>query len=83
MTGDTEALTASSSTRKADSSWRRASTSPILPTKPRISRRPGSTSFRPRADFDLDPHPPRDECTNRAFGGDDLKTLYVTAGGSL
>ncbi|SIO26325.1 gluconolactonase [Singulisphaera sp. GP187] len=26
---------------------------------------------------------PRDECTNCAFGGDDLKTLYVTAGGSL
>ena len=26
---------------------------------------------------------PRDETTNRAFGGDDLKTLYVTAGGSL
>ena len=26
---------------------------------------------------------PRDECTNCAFGGDDLKTLYVTAGGTL
>lgn len=26
---------------------------------------------------------PRDETTNVAFGGDDLKTLYVTAGGSL
>jgi predicted amidohydrolase YtcJ/sugar lactone lactonase YvrE len=26
---------------------------------------------------------PRDECTNCAFGGDDLKTLFVTAGGSL
>jgi len=26
---------------------------------------------------------PRDETTNCAFGGDDLKTLYVTAGGSL
>jgi gluconolactonase len=26
---------------------------------------------------------PRDECTNCAFGGDDLTTLYVTAGGSL
>jgi gluconolactonase len=25
----------------------------------------------------------RDECTNCAFGGDDLKTLFVTAGGSL
>lgn len=26
---------------------------------------------------------PRDEVTNCGFGGDDLKTLYVTAGGSL
>lgn len=26
---------------------------------------------------------PRDECTNCTFGGDDLKTLYVTAGGTL
>ncbi len=26
---------------------------------------------------------PRDECTNCAFGGDDFKTLFVTAGGSL
>lgn len=26
---------------------------------------------------------PRDECTNCAFGGDDGKTLFVTAGGSL
>lgn len=39
--------------------------------------------------FDPDGRPlgfaaiPSDECTNCAFGGDDLKTLYVTAGGSL
>jgi gluconolactonase len=26
---------------------------------------------------------PRDECTNCAFGGEDLKTLFVTAGGTL
>jgi gluconolactonase len=26
---------------------------------------------------------PRDETTNCAFGGDDLKTLFVTAGGTL
>jgi gluconolactonase len=26
---------------------------------------------------------PRDEVTNCAFGGDDLKTLYITAGGAL
>src|SRR5262249_25149412 len=26
---------------------------------------------------------PTDECTNCAFGGDDLKTLYITAGGTL
>ncbi len=26
---------------------------------------------------------PRDECTNVAFGGDDRKTLFVTAGGTL
>jgi gluconolactonase len=26
---------------------------------------------------------PRDECTNCAFGGNDLKTLFVTAGGTL
>ena len=26
---------------------------------------------------------PRDECTNCAFGGDDLRTLYITAGGTL
>jgi sugar lactone lactonase YvrE len=26
---------------------------------------------------------PRDEVTNCAFGGDDLKTLYMTAGGTL
>ncbi len=26
---------------------------------------------------------PKDEVTNCAFGGDDLKTLYITAGGTL
>ena len=26
---------------------------------------------------------PRDECTNCGFGGDDFKTLFVTAGGTL
>jgi gluconolactonase len=26
---------------------------------------------------------PTDECTNLAFGGDDLKTLYITGGGTL
>jgi gluconolactonase len=26
---------------------------------------------------------PRDETTNCAFGGDDLRTLFVTAGGTL
>ncbi len=26
---------------------------------------------------------PRDECTNVAFGGEDKKTLFVTAGGTL
>lgn len=26
---------------------------------------------------------PRDEVTNCTFGGDDLKTLYITAGGTL
>jgi len=26
---------------------------------------------------------PRDETTNCAFGGDNLKTLFITAGGSL
>ena len=26
---------------------------------------------------------PRDECTNCAFGGEDLKTLFITAGGTL
>ncbi len=26
---------------------------------------------------------PTDEVTNLAFGGDDLKTLYVTAGGTI
>jgi gluconolactonase len=26
---------------------------------------------------------PRDECTNCAFGGDDFKTLFMTAGGTL
>ncbi len=26
---------------------------------------------------------PRDECTNCAFGGEDLKTLFVTAGNTL
>jgi gluconolactonase len=26
---------------------------------------------------------PRDEVTNCAFGGDDLRTLFITAGGSL
>ncbi|MBW3600594.1 MAG: SMP-30/gluconolactonase/LRE family protein, partial [Planctomycetes bacterium] len=26
---------------------------------------------------------PRDECTNCAFGGDDLKALFITAGGTL
>lgn len=28
-------------------------------------------------------HIPRDEVTNCAFGGDDLRTLYITAGGTL
>ena len=27
--------------------------------------------------------PPGNEVTNCAFGGDDLKTLYITAGGTL
>jgi len=26
---------------------------------------------------------PKDEVTNCAFGGDDLKTLYITAGSTL
>jgi gluconolactonase len=28
-------------------------------------------------------HVPKDEVTNCAFGGDDLKTLYITAGGNI
>ena len=39
-----------------------------------LARRPSCSTMIPI---------PRDECTNCAFGGDDLKTLFITAGGTL
>ena len=39
--------------------------------------------FSPAGKFIEFVHVPRDEVTNCTFGGDDLKTLYITAGGSL
>jgi gluconolactonase len=39
--------------------------------------------FSPKGELLYFVHIPRDETTNCAFGGDDLKTLFVTAGGTL
>ncbi len=42
-----------------------------------------STSFLMTAGFWILYRCPKDEVTNCAFGGEDLKTLFITAGGSL
>jgi gluconolactonase len=39
--------------------------------------------FSPKGEFLVFAAVPRDEVTNCTFGGDDLKTLYITAGGTL
>jgi sugar lactone lactonase YvrE len=42
-------------------------------------RRPGGTKIRGAPE----PALPKDETTNCAFGSADLKTLYITSGGTL
>ncbi|MGE5194676.1 MAG: SMP-30/gluconolactonase/LRE family protein [Deltaproteobacteria bacterium] len=56
---------------------------PNLPYETAENRTAGIYVFSPAGDL-LEMIPiPRDETTNCAFGGDDLKTLFVTAGGTL
>ncbi len=45
--------------------------------------RGGIYVFSPQGDFLTFVAVPNDEVTNCAFGGDDLRTLYITAGGTL
>ena len=46
-------------------------------------KRGGVYVFSPEGKLLTFVHIPRDEVTNCTFGGDDLKTLFITAGGSL
>jgi len=56
---------------------------PNLPYETAEKPTAGVYVFSAKGDF-LEMIPiPRDETTNCAFGGDDLKTLFVTAGGTL
>jgi serine beta-lactamase-like protein LACTB len=56
---------------------------PSPPFEPALDRKGGIYVFSPDGQL-LDFLPvPRDEVTNCAFGGDDLRTLYITGGGTL
>jgi gluconolactonase len=57
---------------------------PNPPAEPAEDKKGGIYVIDPESGKLLDFLPvPRDEVTNCAFGGDDLKTLYVTGGGTL
>jgi gluconolactonase len=45
--------------------------------------RGGIYVFSPQGDFLTFVAVPDDEVTNCSFGGDDMRTLYITAGGTL
>ncbi len=56
---------------------------PNLPFETAEKPTAGVCVFSPEGEF-LEMNPtPRDETTKRAFGGEDLRTLFVTAGGTL
>lgn len=56
---------------------------PNPPFEPALDKKGGIYVFSPEGKL-LDFLPvPTDEVTNCAFGGDDLRTLYITAGGTL
>jgi gluconolactonase len=56
---------------------------PNPPFEPATDRKGGIYVFSPEGKLLTFLPVPRDEVTNCAFGGDDLKTLYITAGGTL
>jgi gluconolactonase len=56
---------------------------PNPPFEPAADRKGGIYVLSPEGELLTFLPVPRDEVTNCAFGGDDLKTLYITAGGTL
>jgi gluconolactonase len=56
---------------------------PNPPFEPAADRKGGVYVFSPDGKLLTFLPVPRDEVTNCAFGGDDLRTLYITAGGTL
>jgi gluconolactonase len=56
---------------------------PNPPAEPAVDKKGGIYVLSPEGKLLAFLPVPRDEVTNCAFGGDDLKTLYVTAGGTL
>lgn len=56
---------------------------PNPPFEPAEDRKGGIYVFSPEGKLLTFLSVPRDEVTNCAFGGDDLQTLYLTAGGTL
>ena len=56
---------------------------PNLPFEPAKDKKGGIYVFTPEGKLLTFLPVPRDEVTNCAFGGDDLKTLYITGGGTL
>jgi gluconolactonase len=56
---------------------------PNPPFEPAAGRKGGIYVIGPEGKLIAFLPVPRDEVTNCAFGGDDLKTLYITAGGTL
>ena len=56
---------------------------PNPPFEPAEDQKAGIYVFTPEGKLLAFQPVPRDECTNCAFGGEDLKTLYITAGGTL
>jgi gluconolactonase len=58
-------------------------TKPNPPFEPATDRKGGIYVLSPEGKLLTFLAVPRDEVTNCAFGGDDLKTLYITAGGTL
>ncbi|MFO0808184.1 MAG: SMP-30/gluconolactonase/LRE family protein [Gemmataceae bacterium] len=58
-------------------------TKPNPPFEPAEDKKGGIYVFDPEGKLLAFQGVPRDEVTNCAFGGDDRRTLYITAGGSL
>lgn len=56
---------------------------PSPPFEPAKDKKGGIYVFTPEGKLITFLQVPRDEVTNCAFGGDDLKTLYITGGGTL